>query len=78
MKKIIIMLAMLFSISCYAADTTYFCRKEVVYMKISMPVTDSTTYLQYIKQKEIKKRREKRENRISFGVFILTLILIWK
>jgi hypothetical protein len=60
MKKTLLAIAILFSMSTKAQDTTYLHRRNELYMNIRTQVTDSTLYKQHYHFKTAKERRKDR------------------
>ena len=57
MKKLFIAIAILFSVSTKAQDTTYYQKRNDLYMSIRSKVIDSTIYKQQYSLK-VKKQRK--------------------
>jgi hypothetical protein len=76
MKKTLVAIAILFSMSTKAQDTTYYQKRAQLYMVVKTPVTDEGVYHKYY---SLQKRRYARNNRILGGVMIAfwTGVSIW-
>ena len=61
MKKILVIIAILFSVNGKAQDTTYFAHRNELYMSIRQRVTDPVTISQRL---HIKTQKQKRNDRI--------------
>ena len=60
MKKLFIVVAILFSVGAKAQDTTYLQKRNDLYMSIRTKVIDSTIYKQQYSLKLKKRRRNDR------------------
>ena len=60
MKKLFVVVAILFSVSAKAQDTTYLQKRNDLYMSIRTKVIDSTIYKQQYSLKLKKRRRNDR------------------
>ena len=60
MKKILTIVAILFVVNCQAQDTTYYQKRNDLYMNIRSKVTDSITYKQQYSLRVKKRRRTDR------------------
>lgn len=87
MKKILTILAVLFTLNCsaqeytYYQDTTYYLERQKLYQLVRSEVTDSSVKFKYEQDKLIRRKKLKRINRIAFGVFAVvttTLIILTK
>jgi len=76
MKKLLTTTAIILSLSCAAQDTTYYQKRDDIYMSIRTKVTDDKVYKQHYSL-QLKKRR--RNDRIFTIVTtsIFTGISIW-
>ena len=61
MKKVLFAIAIIFSVNCKAQDTTFYQKRNDLYMSIRSKVTDSLIYKQ---QYSLKVKRKKRIDRI--------------
>ena len=68
MKKILIVIAILFSVNGKAQDTTYFAQRNTLYMQIRQRVTDSSVIHQRLHVKTPKQKRNDRIFCIVTGV----------
>jgi hypothetical protein len=68
MKKILIVIAILFSVNGKAQDTTYFAHRDQFYMQIRQRVTDSSVIRQHYYIKSPRRRRNDRIYCIVTGV----------
>jgi hypothetical protein len=80
MKKLIAIFLVLVSLNAKSQDTTYHLRGKDLYMRTvtNTIVNDTSSWTSYKKKQEISRRRNKRQNILAFGVFISTIILVWK
>lgn len=61
MKKLFFAIAILFSFSTKAQDTTYYQKRNDLYMSIRSKVIDSTIYKQ---QYSLKLKKQRKSNRV--------------
>ena len=61
MKKLLFAIAILFSFSTNAQDTTFYQKRNDLYMSIRSKVIDSTIYKQ---QYSLKLKKQRRSNRV--------------
>jgi len=76
MKKTIFILSILFSINCMGQDTTFFQKRNDLYMTIRSRVVDSTIYKQQYSLKLKKRRRNDKIMTIVVGT-IFSGISVW-
>jgi hypothetical protein len=76
MKKAIFILSILFSINCMGQDTTFFQKRNDLYMSIRTKVNDSTIYKQ---QYSLRVKKQRRNNKIFtiVATSIFTGISVW-
>jgi hypothetical protein len=76
MKKTFLAIAILFSMSTKAQDTTYYQKRAQLYMSIKTPVTDSGLYSKHY---SLQKKKQARNNRIFGGAMVVfwTGLSIW-
>jgi len=76
MKKTFLAIAILFSMSTKAQDTTYTQKRAQLYMIIKTPVTDEGIYHQHY---SLQKKRIARKNRImgAAALVLWTGVSIW-
>ena len=76
MKKLLFAIAILFSVSTKAQDTTYYQKRNDLYMSIRSKVIDSTIYKQ---QYSLKLKKRNRNNKITTIVVgtIFAGISVW-
>ena len=60
MKKLLIIFAILFATNCKAQDTTYYQKRDNLYMMIRSEVKDTTLSKRFY----INEQRRKRSNRV--------------
>jgi cell division protein FtsL len=76
MKKVLFAIAILFSVNCKAQDTTFYQKRNDLYMSIRSKVTDSTIYKQ---QYSVRVKKRKRNDKI-FTIVVGTLfasVSVW-
>lgn len=76
MKKLFVVVAILFSVSAKAQDTSFYQKRNDLYMSIRTKVIDSTIYKQ---QYSLKLKKRKRNDRI-FVIVTSTLfagVSVW-
>jgi len=80
MKKLIAIFLVLVSLNARSQDTSYFLKGNDLYRKVisTEMVRDTSSWTMYALKKERGKRRNRRENIAAFGIFILSIALIWK
>jgi hypothetical protein len=80
MKKLIAIFLVFISLNAESQDTTYYMRGKDLYRKVITTgiVTDTSSWAKYTIKKEKRKRNARRENVAAFGIFILSIALIWK
>lgn len=82
MKKLFVIIAILFSVNCSAQDTTYYLKGNKLYQVITINrevcPDDKNAMVKYTEQRLRNKRKVRRINRIAIGVFVLFNILAWK
>jgi cell division protein FtsL len=71
MKKLLLAIAILFSVSVKAQDTTYYQQRNNLYMSIRSKVTDSTIYKQ---QYSLRIKKRKRNDKI-FTIVVSTIFV---
>jgi cell division protein FtsL len=76
MKKLFFAIAILFSFSTKAQDTTFYQKRNDLYMSIRSKVMDSTIYKQQYSLKVKKRRRKDRITTIVVGT-IFAGISVW-
>lgn len=59
MKKLLTTTAIILSLSCAAQDTTYYQKRNNLYMSIRVPATDSISYKQHF---SVLKARQHKHN----------------
>lgn len=69
MKKLLFAIAILFSVSCSAQDTTYYYNRYELYRNIATRVVDTPTLMKY---KAFEIKRIKRKSRV-FTIVSLTI-----
>jgi cell division protein FtsL len=79
MKKLLFAIAIIFSVSVKAQDTTFYQKRNDLYMSIRSKVIDSTIYKQQYLVKFKKRRREDRIIIIAATTLFTSLSLwFWK
>jgi hypothetical protein len=80
MKKLIAIFLVLVSLNAKSQDTSYFLKGNNLYQKVitTEMVKDTSSWAKYTLKKEKSRRRNRRENVAAFGIFILSIALIWK
>jgi cell division protein FtsL len=71
MKKLLFAIAIIFSVNCKAQDTTYYQKRNDLYMSIRSKVADSTIYKQ---QYSVRVKKRKRNDRI-FTIVVSTIFV---
>lgn len=71
MKKVLFAIAIIFSVSVKAQDTTYYQKRNDLYMSIRTMVTDSTIYKQ---QYSVRVKKRKRNDKI-FTIVVTTIFV---
>ena len=71
MKKVLFAIAIIFSVSVKAQDTTYYQKRNDLYMSIRTMVTDSTIYKQ---QYSVRVKKRKRNDKI-FTIVVSTIFV---
>jgi hypothetical protein len=79
MKKLLFAIAILFSFSTKAQDTTYYQKRNDLYMSVRSKVIDSTIYKQQYSLKLKKRRRNDRIFTIvTTSIFAGVSVWFWK
>jgi cell division protein FtsL len=76
MKKLLFAIAIIFSVNCKAQDTTFYQKRNDLYMQIRSKVIDSTIYKQQYSLKVKKRKRNDRIITIVVGT-IFSGISVW-
>jgi len=71
MKKVLFAIAIIFSVSVKAQDTTYYQQRSNLYMHIRSKVTDSTIYKQ---QYSLRVKKRQRNDKI-FSIAVTTIFV---
>ena len=71
MKKLLFAIAIIFSVSVKAQDTTYYQQRNNLYMNIRSKVTDSTIYKQ---QYSLKLKKRRRNDKI-YTIVVTTIFI---
>jgi cell division protein FtsL len=71
MKKLLFAIAIIFSVNCKAQDTTYYQKRNDLYMSIRSKVADSTIYSQ---QYSVRVKKRKRNDKI-FTIVVSTIFV---
>ena len=79
MKKLLFTIAILFAVNCKAQDTTFYQKRNDLYMSIRSKVTDSTIYK---KQYSLKIKKRRRNDKIftivATSIFAGVSVWFWK
>jgi hypothetical protein len=80
MKKLIAIFLVLVSLNAKSQDTSYFLKGNDLYRKVisTEMVRDTSSWTMYALKKAKGRRRNRRQNIAAFGIFILSIVLIWK
>jgi hypothetical protein len=80
MKKLIAIFLVLVSLNSKAQDTSYYLKGNNLYRKVitNEMVSDTSSWTMYTLKRERSKRRNRRQNIAAFGIFILSIALVWK
>lgn len=76
MKKVLFAIAIIFAVNCKAQDTTYYQKRNDLYMSIRTKVIDSTIYKQQYSLRVKKHQRNAKIFTIVVGT-IFTSVTIW-
>lgn len=76
MKKLLLGLAIIFSLGAQAQDTTFYQKRNDLYMAVRSRVIDSTIYKQQYSLKVKKRKRKDRVIAIVTGT-IFASISVW-
>ena len=71
MKKLLFAIAIIFSVSVKAQDTTYYQQRNNLYMNIRSKVIDSTIYKQ---QYSLKLKKRRRNDKI-YTIVVTTIFI---